>query len=95
MCLAIPARIVSINGYNAEVDIGGVRRTISLIFVPEAKVGDYVYVHTGYAISILDEAQAQETLRLLEEMFEQYGDELFFTMEADEASPPPPPSTEA
>ena len=95
MCLAIPARIVSINGYNAEVDIGGVRRTISLIFVPEAKVGDYVYVHTGYAISIVDEEQAQETLRLLEEMFEQYGDELFFTMEADEANPPPPSSAEA
>ncbi|HDN78833.1 MAG: hypothetical protein DRI61_10270 [Chloroflexi bacterium] len=82
MCLAIPARIISINGYNAEVDIGGVRRTVSLLFVPEAKVGDYVYVHTGYAISVLDEEQAHETLRLLEEMFEQYGDELFVTMEA-------------
>lgn len=95
MCLAIPARIVAINGYNAEVDIGGVRRTISLIFVPEAKVGDYVYVHTGYAISILDEEQAQETLRLLEEMFEQYGDELFYTMGSEEANPPSSPPGEA
>jgi len=80
MCLAIPARIESIDGQQAEVDVGGVRRTIGLWLTPEAQVGDYVYLHAGYAISILDEAQAQESLRLLRELAETYPvDELFYT----------------
>ena len=52
----------------AEVEIGGVRRKISLALTPEAKVGDYVIVHTGFAISLLDEQEAQETLRIFAEM---------------------------
>ena len=80
MCLAVPARIKSISGVGAEVDVGGVGRTISLFLTPEAQVGDYVYVHTGFAISILDEAEAQESLRLLQELAETYPvDELFLT----------------
>ncbi|MFN2220211.1 MAG: HypC/HybG/HupF family hydrogenase formation chaperone, partial [Anaerolineae bacterium] len=50
MCLAIPAKIQSVNGIEAEVEIGGVGRTISIMLTPDAQVGDYVYVHTGYAI---------------------------------------------
>jgi len=65
MCLAIPALIRAIEGYQAEVEIGGVKRVVSLQLVPEAKIGDYVLLHTGYAISIVDEEEAQETLRLL------------------------------
>ncbi|MCJ7666839.1 MAG: HypC/HybG/HupF family hydrogenase formation chaperone [Anaerolineae bacterium] len=65
MCLAIPALIRSIEGYQAEVEIGGVKRVVSLQLVPEAKIGDYVLIHTGYAISVVDEEEAQETLRLL------------------------------
>ena len=65
MCLAIPALIRSIEGYRAEVEIGGVKRVVSLQLVPEAKIGDYVLIHTGYAISVVDEEEAQETLRLL------------------------------
>ncbi len=82
MCLAIPAQIRSVNGLEAEVDVGGVSRIISLWLTPEAKVGDYVYLHTGYAISIVDETEALESLRLLRELVETYPlDELFHTMD--------------
>jgi hydrogenase expression/formation protein HypC len=80
LCLAIPARIKLIDGSEAEVEISGVGRAISLRLTPEAQVGDYVYVHTGFAISVVGEAEALETLRLLEELAESYGeDELFYT----------------
>jgi len=76
MCLAIPALIRSIEGYQGEVEIGGVKRVVSLQLVPEAKVGDYVLIHTGYAISVVDEKEAQETLRLLIELAGTYPDEI-------------------
>ena len=80
MCLAIPAKIQTINGIEAEVEIGGVGRTISIMLTPDAQVGDYVYVHTGYAISVVDEADALESLRLLQELAETYPiEELFYT----------------
>lgn len=80
MCLAVPARIQSINGVDATADVAGVSRTISLWLTPEAKVGDYVYVHTGFAISVLDEEEALESLRLLQELAETYPvEELYFT----------------
>jgi hydrogenase expression/formation protein HypC len=78
MCLAIPAQIKSIDGVQAEVEIGGVGRVISLWLVPEAQVGDYVYVHTGYAISVVDEEEALESLRLLRELAETYPEEELF-----------------
>ena len=68
MCLAIPALVKSIEGTDAEVEIGGVGRRISIWLTPEVKVGDYVLIHTGYAINVLDENEAEATLRLLEEM---------------------------
>ncbi len=70
MCLAIPALIKLIEDKEAEAEIGGITRRISLWLTPEAKVGDYVLVHTGYAINILDEEEAEETLRLLLEIAE-------------------------
>jgi len=70
MCLAIPVLIKSIEGKEAEVEIGGVTRRISLWLTPEARVGDYALVHTGYAINILDQAEAEETLRLFEAIAE-------------------------
>ena len=80
MCLAIPAQVKSIDGFEAEVEIGGVGRTISLWLTPEAQVGDYVYVHTGYAISVVDEDEAMESLRLLRELAETYPvEELFYS----------------
>jgi hydrogenase expression/formation protein HypC len=68
MCLAVPILIKSIEGTTALAEIGGVERPISLALTPEARVGDYVLVHTGFAISVIDEQEAQETLRLLEEI---------------------------
>ncbi len=68
MCLAVPVKVVSIQDTEAEVEIGGVRRRVSITLTPEAKVGDYVLLHTGYAINVIDEAEAQETLKLLTEM---------------------------
>jgi hydrogenase expression/formation protein HypC len=70
MCLAIPVLIKSIEDKEAEAEIGGINRRISLRLTPEAKVGDYVLVHTGYAINVLDQEQAEETLALLREIAE-------------------------
>ncbi len=70
MCLAVPVMIKSIQGDEAEVEAGGTTYTASLRLVPEAKVGDYVLLHTGYAISIVDKAEAEETLALFQQIAE-------------------------
>ena len=75
MCLAIPALVKSIDGSEAEVEIGGVSRRASLMLTPEARVGDYVLLHTGYAINVVNQEEAEETLRLLEEMARGVADE--------------------
>lgn len=72
MCLAIPARVVErLEGDQATVDLGGIRKTISLALVPEAQVGDYVIVHVGHAIGLLDPEEAERTLALFAELSEQ------------------------
>lgn len=70
MCLAVPAKIIEIRGEKALVDFGGVKREIiiSLIDREKVKLGDYVIVHTGYAISIMDQKEAEETLKLWKEI---------------------------
>lgn len=68
MCLAVPMRISRIDGRIATVEHAGLSQEAALDFVPAAKVGDYVLVHAGFAISVLDEAEARETLKLFEEM---------------------------
>lgn len=68
MCLAVPAIIKSRDGLLAEVEVGGVARQASLQLTPEADVGDYVLLHTGFAINILNPEEAEETLRLLREL---------------------------
>ncbi len=75
MCLAIPALIKSIEDKEAEAEIGGIIRRISLWLTPEAKVGDYVLIHAGYAINFLDQEEAEETLRLFEEIAALSGEE--------------------
>ena len=74
MCLAVPGRIVSITGdatlRSGVVNFGGIQKQISLAFVPEASVGDYVMVHVGFAISVVDEAEAMTVLGYLKEMGE-------------------------
>ena len=70
MCLAIPAKVANIEGDEAQVDFGGgVLREVNVTLV-DAKVGDYVLVHAGYAIQILSEEEALETLRLWNEILE-------------------------
>lgn len=69
MCLALPARIVAIADADAAiVDLGGVRKSISVALTPEARVGDYVIVHVGHAIGLLDAEEAERTLALFAEM---------------------------
>ncbi len=68
MCLAVPVRIVAIEGDEAETEIGGVRCRASIALTPEVRVGDYVLLHTGYAIGVVDEVEAKETLKLLQEL---------------------------
>lgn len=70
MCLAIPALVKSTDGDQAEVDIDGVTRRISIQLTPGVKAGDYVLLHTGYAINVIDEAEAKGTLELLRELGE-------------------------
>jgi hydrogenase expression/formation protein HypC len=68
MCLAVPMRIQSIDGVMAQAEVGGVLRVVSAMLTPDARVGDYVLVHAGYAISVVDEEEAQATLQLLDEI---------------------------
>jgi len=73
MCLAVPAKVLEVKGNCAVVDFGGVRREVSLLLVrrEEVREGSYVLVHTGYAIAVLDEKEARETLEIWREISEQ------------------------
>lgn len=68
MCLAVPGMITEIDGTTAQVDFGGVTREASLVLVPDASAGDYVLVHAGFAIEVLNEDEAEETLALFREL---------------------------
>ena len=73
MCLAVPGRVLTIDGEDpafrsGNVDFCGVRKTVNLAFTPEAKAGDYVLVHVGFAISRIDEQEASKTFRYLQEI---------------------------
>jgi len=75
MCLAIPGKVMSISGddplmRSGKVDFGGVLREVSLAYVPEVIVGDYVIVHVGFALSRVDEAEANQVFEYLREMEE-------------------------
>lgn len=59
MCLAVPLKLVSVDGQTGVGEFDGVRRKVQLTFVPQAKAGDYVIVHAGFAIEIMDEEQAE------------------------------------
>ncbi|RJS84614.1 HypC/HybG/HupF family hydrogenase formation chaperone [Candidatus Bathyarchaeota archaeon] len=69
MCLAVPAKIVKINGDRAQADFGGILREVNIALV-DVKIGEYVLVHAGYAIQTLSREEAEETLRLWEEILE-------------------------
>jgi len=74
MCLAVPGKILSITGEDfarmARVSFGGIVKEVSLAYVPEAEVGHYVLVHVGFAISVVDEAEAMRTFEILKQMGE-------------------------
>jgi len=75
MCLAIPGKIVEIvdaGNHIAKVDVGGVRRNVNIGMLPENEthVGDYVLIHVGFAMSKIDEQEAEETLRVLKQLGE-------------------------
>ena len=74
MCLAVPGKILSIEGEDlartARVSFGGIVKQVSLAYVPEAEVGDYAIVHVGFAISLLDEREALRTFEYLKQMGE-------------------------
>ena len=75
MCLAVPGIITSVKDNNAEVDFSGVKRSVSLDLVPDARKNDYVLVHAGFAIQVLEPKEAEETLKLFKEIYGQdHGD---------------------
>ena len=81
MCLAIPSMIVKIEDEMATIDVEGVQRKASLLLVEDARVGDYVIVHAGFAIRKLDEEAARESLKYLREAAE-------FSMQQEQEEPP-------
>jgi hydrogenase expression/formation protein HypC len=76
MCLAIPGKVISISGGDdpltrmGKIDFSGVIKQASLAYVPEVRVGDYVIVHVGFALSKVDEAEAQKVFEYLKQMNE-------------------------
>ena len=85
MCLAIPGKVLeietSVQPVMANVSFGGIQKRICLEWLPEAKVGDYVLVHVGFAISKMDEQEAIETLKLLDEI-----DDAYKELDSDDAA---------
>lgn len=70
MCLGVPGKVVEIQKNMAKVDVGGFLREISLDLCPDVSVGEYVLIHTGFAIQKVDEEEAKETFELLKKMAE-------------------------
>lgn len=75
MCLAVPGKVISIRGEDrmnkmAKVDFSGIIKDVNVSFTPEVKEGDYVIVHTGFALSVLDKEEAAKTFRYLKEIGE-------------------------
>ena len=68
MCYAIPAEVLEINGDDAKVDYGGVKKTINICLLKEVRIGDFVLIHAGFAIEKLDKKSAEESLELMREM---------------------------
>jgi len=66
MCLAVPMKLIKIEGTKGIAELGNLQREIGLLLLENAKIGDYVIVHAGYAIQILDEEEALKTISLLE-----------------------------
>ena len=68
MCLAIPGKVIKIDSEMATIDVGGVKRSASLMLLADVEVGDYVIVHAGFAIHKVDSGEAQASLRLFRKL---------------------------
>lgn len=68
MCLGVTAKVVKIDGKKADVEFDGLTQTISIAMTPEVKIGEYVMLHAGFAISIIEQSQAEETMELFIEI---------------------------
>lgn len=66
MCVGIPSKIVSLNGEMAVIEVYGVQKEVSVVLLDDLSVGDYVIVHAGFALNKIDEAEAEEILRLFD-----------------------------
>ena len=79
MCLAIPGKVLEIDAGGSplmgKVSFGGIKKDVCLELVPEVKVGNYVIVHVGFALNVMDEEEAQETLNLIEQMHQSENEE--------------------
>lgn len=75
MCLSVPAKVIEIKGENAKVSTGGTEYTASLAMLDNVEIGDYVLVHTGFALQTISEEEAAETFKLLNELDEFYAAE--------------------
>lgn len=76
MCLAIPGKVLEVEGddpafLRGKVDFGGIRKEVCFAYTPEVKPGNYVLVHVGFALEIIDEEEAQRTLKTFEELLEE------------------------
>lgn len=96
MCLAVPTRVKAIEGDRAIGEVGGVEREISIVMTPGVKVGDYVIVHAGFAIQILDRQAAEESLAIFTKMAERVEEFKKGVVNRPVQSPPrrPPPAAE-
>jgi hydrogenase expression/formation protein HypC len=70
MCLAVPMKVISKEGDTGSAEMGGIKRNVSFMMLPDVKIGEYIIVHAGFAIERLDEKEAKERLRLLKEISE-------------------------
>jgi hydrogenase expression/formation protein HypC len=87
MCLAVPAKVVEIvdeENQIAKVEIGGVRRNISVALLDDVRVGDWVLVHVGFAIQKVDEEEAMQTLTLLRQLGQDIEDEFAATQTGED-----------
>lgn len=84
MCLAIPSRIISMDGFKATVDVYGARRDINLMLLPEeVNIGDHVLVHAGFALQKVDQEAAKEALQLMDEFIDEAKKEIEAELASD------------
>jgi len=75
MCLAVPMKLIKIDGTTGVAEIDGVKRNVNLSFIEKPEIGDYLIIHAGFAIQTLDEEEAQENIKLIKEMWALEDDE--------------------